>query len=174
MLQTGDSSPTAAWLSHVHGSPNCPLPSVRLADDRRMCTTPDAIVTYSDLRRSGVSRRQIGARVGSGALVRIRRGVYAGSGTCAVVRTAARHGGRLGCVAAARHLGLWVLSEEPTAHVWLGAHGHEYAHDGCACITHWDDGSAGRSFGLASVPRPCMASHRHQRRRPRGDRIRPR
>ena len=148
-----ESSPTAAVLRPLHRSRKFPLPRAGVADDRRMCTAPDAIVSYSCLRGSGLSRRQIGAHVGSGALVRIRKGVYARSGACAVVRTAAQHGGRPGCVAAARHLGLWVLSEDSAAHVWLGAHGHEYAHEDCACVTHWDDGSASDSFGLASVPR---------------------
>lgn len=118
-----------------------------------MCTTSDAIVTYSALRESGLSRRQVGARVGNGALIPIRRGVYARSGACQPVRTAARHGGRLACVAAARHAGLWVLAEDPLPHVWLGSHGHAYVHDGCECVTHWDEGVGTDSFGLPSVPR---------------------
>ena len=118
-----------------------------------MCTSPDAIVTYSDLRESGLSRRQIGTRVGTGSLVPVRKGVYARAGACQPVRTAARHGGRLACVAAARHLGLWVLAQDLTTHVWLGSQGHAYAHEGCACVTHWDDGPATDSFGLPSVPR---------------------
>ncbi len=118
-----------------------------------MCTTADAIVTYSGLRESGLSRRQIGAGVGAGSLVPLRKGVYARSDACQLVRTAARHGGALACVAAARHLGLWVLVEDPPAHVWLRSHGHAYAHDGCACVAHWDDGPGTDSFGLPSVAR---------------------
>lgn len=128
-------------------------PRVLFADDPGMCSTSDPIVTYSGLLESGLSRRQLGAHVRTGALVPIRKGVYARSGACDPVRTAARHGGRLACVAAARHLGLWVLAEDPPPHVWLGAHGHAYAHDGCSCVTHWDEAPCTDSFGVASVPR---------------------
>ncbi len=66
---------------------------------------------------------------------------------------AATHGGTLACVTAARHEGLWTLGDEREIHVWLGGHGHAYAHDGCSCVEHWDDGPATDAFGVPSVPR---------------------
>ena len=49
--------------------------------------------------------------------------------------------------------GLWTVADEGEVHVWLGGHGHSYAHDGCSCVEHWDDGPATDSFGIPSVPR---------------------
>ena len=59
----------------------------------------------------------------------------------------------MACVSAARHLGIWVLEEESTIHVWLGAHRRSYAHPDCACVAHWDESLAVDSFGLPSTPR---------------------
>jgi very-short-patch-repair endonuclease len=80
--------------------------------------------------------------------------VYASAAACAPAITAASHGGALACVSAARHCGLGVLDESDGVHVWLRAHGREYAHAGCACVAHWDE-AAHRTdaFGLPSVPR---------------------
>lgn len=56
-------------------------------------------------------------------------------------------------MSAARHLGLWVLDDDPVVHVWMRGHGHRYHDDGCGCREHWDDGRAIDSFGVPSVPR---------------------
>ena len=118
-----------------------------------MCTVDDPIATYGELRRRGASRHRIRADVDLGALRPLRRGVYARAGACAAVETAALHGGALACVSAARHLGLWVLDEEPRVHVSLGRHGHTRTHDLCACVEHWDDAGSPGTFGTPSVPR---------------------
>lgn len=119
-----------------------------------MCQSPDGVTTYAGLRASGVSRRDISRKVKTGALIPLRRGVYAAESACSSTQAAARHGGVLGCASAARHAGIWVLDPDDTVHVWLGGHGHAYAHQDCACKEHWDDGPApGDAFGLPSVPR---------------------
>lgn len=118
-----------------------------------MCEETDAVTTARALREAGTTRRGIDNAVRDGGLVRLRRGVYARANACSHVRTAAAHGGVLACVTAAAHLGLWVLTDDDAVHVWLGGHGHSYAHAGCRCVEHWDAGPATDSFGLPSVPR---------------------
>ncbi|MDQ0728635.1 endonuclease domain-containing protein [Microbacterium sp. W4I20] len=101
-----------------------------------------------------MTRREIERRLRRGGISRVRRGVYAGAHACAAVITAAAHGGALGCESAARHLGLWVLGD-PELHVWMHSDRHQYPHDEetCACVAHWDDGSATSPFALPTVPR---------------------
>ncbi len=118
-----------------------------------MCAPGKGVETLRGLRAKGLSRRAIAAAVESGDLLHLRRGIYADRDTCSPVVTAARHGGRLGCVSAARHLGLWTLAEDHPTHVWMGGAGHAYAHEGCACIAHWDDGPVEQGFALPTIPR---------------------
>jgi very-short-patch-repair endonuclease len=118
-----------------------------------MCTPTDAVTTHARLLEVGLSRRRISAAARDGSLLRLRRGVYAREAACIPVLTAASHGGALACVSAARHVGLWTLADDGEVHVWLGGHGHSYAHDGCSCVEHWDDGPPTDSFGIPSVPR---------------------
>jgi len=112
------------------------------------------VTTWATLRSEGRPRRWVGAAVRAGALVRIRRGVYIRPGVCEPVLTATGHGGTLACVAAARHLGLWVLDESAEVHVWLGGGGHAYDHEPgvCGCVEHWDDLPLPDAFGRPSIP----------------------
>lgn len=129
-----------------------PRPACR-GDSGRMCERGHGIRTFRDLRDSGLSRHAVAAATRSGALVHLRRGVYAMSGVCAPVVVAARHGGAVACTTAARHRGLWVLDEAESTHVWLRGGGHERTHDGCQCEVHWDDTVVDAPFTLPSVPR---------------------
>jgi very-short-patch-repair endonuclease len=61
--------------------------------------------------------------------------------------------GVLGCVSAARHLGLWTLTPGTETHVWTGADGHRLPHDGCRCVDHWDAAATSGRLTPASVPR---------------------
>jgi len=141
----------ALTLVHMRDRPDLRVVAGRHAE--RMCTCTDAVTTHTRLLDVGLSRRGISAAVRDGSLLRLRRGVYARDAACSPVRTAATHGGTLACVTAARHEGLWTLGDEWEIHVWLGGHGHAYAHDGCSCVEHWDDGPATDAFGVPSVPR---------------------
>lgn len=123
---------------------------------RRMCSASGPQVwTYSSLRER-LTRRQILRRMDAGALVRVRRGVYATREACREVVTAAAHGGALGCESAARHHGLWVLGDEVPLHVWMRDDRHQYPHPGCSCITHWDGDGAEWSPAPPSVPRVLL------------------
>jgi very-short-patch-repair endonuclease len=116
-----------------------------------------AVQTYRELRASGLSRAAIAAQLAGLRLTRLRRGVYAWTTACEDACTAASHGGRMACITAARHRGLWTLDQGDGVHVWMRAHGHRSPHDGpdCGCIAHWDAGEpAGRdAFGIPSTPR---------------------
>lgn len=118
-----------------------------------MCEPGHGILTFGDLRAKGSSRREIERSTAAGALIHLRRGVYAESGACAPVVVAARHGGSLACVSAARHVGLWVLTPGEQSHVWLRRGGHGYAHEGCDCTVHRDDVAVQTSFAPPSVAR---------------------
>ena len=88
--------------------------------------------------------------------------MYATSGACEPALTAALHGGAMACITAARHAGLWVLSEDDSVHVWLRGGGHErlHAEKGCTCVPHWGDAARGDSFGpptTAGILRQILA-----------------
>jgi very-short-patch-repair endonuclease len=68
------------------------------------------------LRDGGLSARQISRQVASGRLTRLRRGVYAGEGADPLVESAVRIGGRLTCVSALAHYGVWTMPF-PDVHV---------------------------------------------------------
>lgn len=53
---------------------------------------------------------------------------------------------------AARHAGLWTLSDDTRTHVWLGAGGHSYRHSGCDCVEHWNDGPMARASAPSPIP----------------------
>ncbi|ALX67334.1 DUF559 domain-containing protein [Microbacterium sp. XT11] len=101
------------------------------------------------LARYGQTRRMLHAEVEAKRIVRVRQGVFALPTTDPFVITAAAHGGALTCLRALRLHGLWVLDEEPEAHVWLGGRGREHPHPGCRCRTHYHAGTA--PLGLAPL-----------------------
>ncbi|MFG6443966.1 DUF559 domain-containing protein [Microbacterium sp. P07] len=110
--------------------------------------------TFSGLRAQGWTRAEIDRAVATGAATRVRRGVYSSPSACDDAVAAAVHGGALHCITAARHEGLWVLSDDTRVHVGLRASDHSYPHvDGCTCVVHWDDRPTADAFGLPSIPR---------------------
>lgn len=93
------------------------------------------IARTEELRAAGVPRRALAAAVRSGAIIRLRRGVYARAGTPTDDRLAASHGGMLCCLSAAKRAGLWVV-EHTELHVAIGHRDRVHAHPGCRCVTH--------------------------------------
>ena len=110
-----------------------------------------SIATATELLAQGRTRRGIAAGARVGDLSRLRRGVYASPDACGPARTAAVHGGGQAGNGAARHLGLWTLSEDETVHVWLRGGGHAYSHEECLCVEHWDGDRVDRTFDLPPV-----------------------
>jgi very-short-patch-repair endonuclease len=94
----------------------------------------------SELKRLGVSERELTRAVRAGEIVRPRQGVYALAGTSEAMLHAAAHGGTLGCCAAGELLGLWILHIPDRHHIWLGDGGTPRSL--CTdCRLHWDDGT---------------------------------
>lgn len=94
----------------------------------------------AELRRLGVTETELTRAVRSGAVVRPRQGVYALPETPEDLQHAASHGGTLGCCAAGRMLGLWILETPEERHIWLGSRGT--ARSDCrSCRVHWDVGT---------------------------------
>ena len=117
-----------------------------------MCESAPGIHRTRDLRAAGLRRRDIDTALALGRLHRIRIGVYADPGCCAAILAVAAHGGTPACVTAARHLGLWTLSDPDAAHVWLrsGQRAHHERTSGCRCTEHWDE--LGPAPGETGVP----------------------
>ncbi|MBM7504463.1 type IV toxin-antitoxin system AbiEi family antitoxin domain-containing protein [Agromyces aurantiacus] len=104
-----------------------------------ICETLGAVARRRELAQHGVDGRAVRRAVASGAIVRIRSGVYALPGLPAPTRTALRHGGVLACVSVARQRGLWVLPIDGLVHVALAPHGHAHPHADCTCVQHWNE-----------------------------------
>lgn len=86
---------------------------------------------------AGFSRHAIDRAVASGAVRRIRRSWLAHAEAPPALVGAASAGGRLACVSAARHLGLWTF-DEPRLHLAVRPHaGHT---DAANAVRHWNSG----------------------------------
>lgn len=107
------------------------------------------IARGSHLQKLGISRKRLARDVASGAILRLRAGLFATPTAGAAVRTAAAHGGALTCGSALRERGIWVLEDDDGPHVWLGANGRQHPHDGCRCTGHRFHGRTG--FGLVDI-----------------------
>ena len=75
------------------------------------------IASASELRAAGFSPGYLRAATSSNTITRVRKGWYANAGASVDVLRAWRVGGRLACVSAAAHHGLWVLGTWTTLHV---------------------------------------------------------
>lgn len=95
----------------------------------------------AELKRLGVSERELTRAARSGEVVKPRRGVYALPTTTQAAHHAAEHGGVLGCCEAGVLHGLWILEVPEEHHVWMGASGTPRG--ACtSCHLHWDAGRA--------------------------------
>lgn len=108
------------------------------------------------LHEFGLSRRMLADAVIAGEIRRIRNGVFASHSADPWIVTAAGHGGALTCSAALRRHGIWVLQNDPSPHVWLGAHGRVH-HDRCSCVGHFFSGRT--VLGLADVEDALVHLH---------------
>lgn len=108
-----------------------------------MCTVSHPVATTRELYRTGMTRRMLRLNLDAGALIRARRGVYVAGGACEALAAAAAHGGQVTCVTAARHRGIWVLSTDERAHVWMRDGQRSYHQEAsCECVEHWGGGSS--------------------------------
>ncbi len=99
------------------------------------CAALGGFARTSQLADAGVSRTTLRRAVDAGAMERLREGVYAHPGVSGDARVAALHGGMVGCISAARALGLWVMPFTGV-HVMLAMRGRAHSHPGCECVAH--------------------------------------
>lgn len=112
-----------------------------------------------DLQQFGATRTQLANSARTGAIRRVRQGVYALPTTDPKVIAAAAHGGALTCADALRAHGVWVLpSVDAIVHVWLGGSGRRHPHTPCECILHHSPGTA--DLGLAPVAAALVHAYR--------------
>jgi very-short-patch-repair endonuclease len=132
-------------------------------------STMGGVAARPDLLARGFTGRQLGHAVSTGAVIRPRQGWYGLPSTPDVLIRAVRVGGRLCCVSAAAHLGLWV----PDASLLHVAVPHNAARlrkadDQTAqlspstamsdVVLHWHSVWDGRPVTRAIVPlRECLA-----------------
>jgi len=79
------------------------------------------IATRNELRSSGLTDRHLAVAVQSGALIRVRRGYYAHTGTDTALVRAVRVGGRLACVSALRSRGIFGFDTYTHVHLHRSA-----------------------------------------------------
>jgi len=75
------------------------------------------IATRAELRGLGLTDRRLAAAVASGALLRVRKGIYASPDLDARAVRAVRVGGRLACVSALRLLGVYGFDDHLHVHL---------------------------------------------------------
>ncbi|SIT70417.1 hypothetical protein SAMN05880545_0690 [Microbacterium sp. RU33B] len=98
-------------------------------------TTP-ALHRRVDLLAAGWTDRRIRAAVDSGALMRLRGGVFAPADTAEGCLAAGRVGGRLTCLSELARLGVFVLEEGPL-HVHVPANAPRHRRIGRPVTLHW-------------------------------------
>ncbi|MDN4614392.1 type IV toxin-antitoxin system AbiEi family antitoxin domain-containing protein [Leifsonia sp. F6_8S_P_1B] len=98
------------------------------------------IATAAQLAAAGATPRALTALVREGHAIRLRRGVYALPGALPSAVEAARAGGRLSCVSAARSFGLWGGTD---ARLHLRVPAHATRLPASEAVRHWvdDEGS---------------------------------
>lgn len=88
----------------------------RMTPIQRAVEARGSLIATHELHRMGIGRATIGGAVSTGELVRVRQGWYANPWLDHRAQQAARIGGQLACLSAARHWGLW-LFDDPRLHV---------------------------------------------------------
>ncbi|MDM4763632.1 type IV toxin-antitoxin system AbiEi family antitoxin domain-containing protein [Galbitalea sp. SE-J8] len=94
------------------------------------------IATRTELLAAGWTARSITEAVRSGAIVRLRNGVYASAGCDPSVALAVRVGGVLGCASALTALGVWTQSRGPV-HVQLDGRASRIRRAPHGTVLHW-------------------------------------
>lgn len=89
------------------------------------------------LLRMGYTAAQIRSAVARGDVRRLRKGWVTVTDAPTDVVRAVRLGGRLACLSAARHHGLWVPETTEELHIALPRHAGRRFSDSAACTVHW-------------------------------------
>ncbi|WP_022890896.1 type IV toxin-antitoxin system AbiEi family antitoxin domain-containing protein [Agromyces italicus] len=115
----------------------------------RWCDRLGGVARTSDLLAVGADSKSIARARREGAVERVRPGVYATATAAGEVVTAARHGGRLGCMSRLRRAGVWLLDDDGRVHVSMPEHGRLHPHVACTCVLHWT--GSGSALGESTI-----------------------
>ncbi|WP_169581735.1 MULTISPECIES: type IV toxin-antitoxin system AbiEi family antitoxin domain-containing protein [Microbacterium] len=94
------------------------------------------LLTYAELRRRGLSRRQIGRALADGRLLRVRKGRYLAAPADPKAVEAARAGGRLDCLTLLRGLGVFVHAHDDL-HFVVPAGSSRLCPPPAGSVRHW-------------------------------------
>lgn len=136
----------------------------RIANDIRML---GGVAKKSELLRLGFTEDQVLTAVKRGDIRRARKGWYAVPDLREPVFRAVRVGGRLACVSAARHHGLWVPSSDLELHVDVPGTGSRLrtqtdhrrrltSHPDDSIVIHWRKDSERRGDRLSVAIPECI------------------
>ncbi len=98
------------------------------------------VARVSALIDRGISQGQIRAAVRTGVVGSIRKGWIRSADASPVVIEAVQLGGRLSCISAAEHLGLWTLRRDADLHVGIPSHSgraRAQARTAPGVVAHW-------------------------------------
>ncbi|MEQ1736304.1 MAG: DUF559 domain-containing protein [Rhodoglobus sp.] len=90
------------------------------------------------LRQAGITTSQVRAAVARGDVRHVRKGWVAAADAPAEVVRAVSVGGRLACISAARHVGLWVPDEPDAVHVGIPRHAGRRHGALTGIVAHWN------------------------------------
>ncbi|MDP3209614.1 MAG: DUF559 domain-containing protein [Rhodoglobus sp.] len=106
------------------------------------------VAKVSTLRRAGVTTAQVRSAAARGIVQQVRKGWVALADAPAEVVRAVRVGGRLACISAARHAGLWVPDEPDTVHVGFPRHAGRRHGALTGVIAHWSSANWADEAGV--------------------------
>ena len=104
-IGTLQSEPWSGWLDTGRMDPAAQLRHV------------GGVAPVRTLRQRGVSRRAMDHAISTGQVLKVRRGILAIPGAPSDFVSAVSHNGRLSCVSAASHFGLWCLDSPEMLHL---------------------------------------------------------
>ena len=109
----------------------------------------DGVAHSSQIYAAGFSKKAVSASVRSGRMLRVRRSWLVLRGCDPARLAAARVGGRLTCISAARALELWAPAHDET-HVAVSPNSARF--DATGIRVHWSDGPAPHADRAATDP----------------------
>jgi very-short-patch-repair endonuclease len=129
-------------------------------DVQRFIDERGSLAATWELHTLGMNRRSIADAVSGGVIVRVRQGWYCNPWLEVAAQRAARVGGQLTCISAARHYGLWIpegdhglhVSVEPNACQLREPSSYRRRLADPSAVVHW----AGRDDSISRVVVPPL------------------
>jgi very-short-patch-repair endonuclease len=121
-----------------------------------LMTARGGVADRTELTRAGAHPRELTRAVRDGRLVRPRQGIYALPSAAGPQLEAAKSGGRLSCISAARSYGWWA-GTDPRLHLRMGSSARSPDRLPASTVVHWRDSEPAREIWRVS-PADCLRS----------------